>query len=100
MEAPLVSISCITFNHALFIDQCMEGLLAQKTNFQFEIVIYDDHSTDGTIEILHGYASKYPELIFIRIAEENQYSKGVRGIAYRFNFPRCRGKYIAFCEGD
>jgi hypothetical protein len=31
---------------------------------------------------------------------ENQYSKGIRGMMARFNFPRCRGKYIALCEGD
>lgn len=100
MEGPLVSISCITFNHVSFIRECLDGFLAQKTNFAFEIVVYDDKSTDGTSEILQKYSEKFPEIFAVQIADENQYSKGVRGIAYRFNFPRCRGKYIALCEGD
>ncbi|WP_144605240.1 glycosyltransferase [Algoriphagus algorifonticola] len=97
---PLVSVSCLSFNHANYIRQCFEGILAQKTNFPFEIVVYDDASTDGTIEIIQEYIHKYPDLFNVFFQKENQYSKGVRGIAPRFNFPRCRGKYIAFCEGD
>jgi glycosyltransferase involved in cell wall biosynthesis len=100
MDSPLVSISCITFNHSSFIRECIEGFISQKTNFPYEIVIYDDHSTDGTSEIVREYAERYPKLVSLVVAKENQYSKGVRGIAYRFNFPRCKGKYIALCEGD
>jgi Glycosyltransferases involved in cell wall biogenesis len=65
-----------------------------------EVVVYDDASTDGTSDIIKEYASKYPELFKVLIQKENQYSKGIRGIAVRYNFPRCDGKYIAFCEGD
>jgi glycosyltransferase involved in cell wall biosynthesis len=97
---PLVSISCISFNHASYIRQCLEGMLMQQTDFPFEIVIHDDASTDGTAEILKEYASKYPDRIFPMFQHENQYGKGVRALMARFNFPRCRGKYIALCEGD
>ena len=48
---PLVSISCITYNHAKYIRDALEGFLMQKTNFQFEILIHDDASTDGTTNI-------------------------------------------------
>lgn len=72
----------------------------QKTNFDFEIVIHDDCSTDDTNTIIEEYAAKYPDIIFPLYQTENQYSKGVRGINPRFNFPRARGKYIAMCEGD
>jgi glycosyltransferase involved in cell wall biosynthesis len=99
-RAPLASISCMTYNHAPFIRQCLESLLMQKTNFPFEIVIHDDASTDGTKEIVEEYASRYPEIIFPIIQLENQYSKGVRGIQSRYNYPRCRGRYIAICECD
>lgn len=98
--SPLVSISCITFNHAPFIRQCLDGFLAQETEFLFEIVIYDDASTDDTVSIVKEYIEKYPELIKPYFNLENQYSKGTRGMNMRFNFPRCAGKYIAFCEGD
>jgi glycosyltransferase involved in cell wall biosynthesis len=100
MAEPLVSISCITYNHAPFIRECLDGFLMQKTNFEFEIIIHDDASTDGTKEIILEYASKYPQIIFPHLQTENQYSKGVTIIAPNFNYPRCNGKYIAFCEGD
>ncbi len=95
-----VSISCITFNHKYFIKKCLEGILSQKTNFDFEVVIHDDASTDGTKEIIVEYQKKYPDIIFPYYQTENQYSKGVRGFMAKYNFPRCRGKYIALCEGD
>jgi glycosyltransferase involved in cell wall biosynthesis len=95
MSKPIVSISCITYNHAPFIRECLEGFLMQKTNFSFEILIHDDASTDGTKDIIEEYAAKYPELIFPIYQSENQYSKGVRGMMANFNFPRSRGKYIA-----
>lgn len=100
MAEPLVSISCITFNHAPFIRECLDGFLMQKTNFEFEILIHDDASTDGTKEIILEYASKYPQIIFPLLQTENQYRKGLRGMMARFNFPRSKGKYIALCEGD
>ena len=97
---PLVSISSMTFNHAPFIRQCLDSLLMQKTNFPLEILIHDDASTDGTKEIVEEYVSRYPDLIFPIFQKENQYSKGVRGIMSRYNYPRARGRYIAICEGD
>jgi glycosyltransferase involved in cell wall biosynthesis len=100
MNNPLVSISCVTFNHAPFIRECLDSLLMQNTNFQFEIIIHDDASTDGTREIIEEYTAKYPEIIFPLLQRENQYSKGFNVIAPHFNYPRCKGKYIAFCEGD
>lgn len=52
MKEPLVSICCITYNHAPYIRQCLEGFLMQKTTFPFEILIHDDASTDGTADII------------------------------------------------
>lgn len=100
MDTPLVSISCITYNHAPFIRQCLDGFLMQQCNFPIEIFINDDCSTDGTTEIIREYAEKYPDKIFPIFHEENQYSKGVRCMSQTFIFPRVRGKYIALCEGD
>ena len=95
-----VSICCITFNHAAFIKKCLEGFLMQQVNFSMEILIYDDASTDGAQEIIQTYANAHPKLIFPILQTDNQFSKGVRGINARFNFPRAKGKYIALCEGD
>jgi glycosyltransferase involved in cell wall biosynthesis len=97
---PLVSVSCMTYNHAAYLRQCLDPILAQQTNFPFEIVIHDDASTDGTIDIIEEYVTKHPGIIHPIFQKENQYSKGIRGLPSRFNYPRCRGKYIAVCEGD
>ena len=97
---PLVSICSITYNHAPYIRQCLEGFLMQKTSFPFEIIINDDCSTDGTTEIIQEYAEKYPDIIKPIFHDENQYLKGVRGMFATFCYPRAQGKYIALCEGD
>lgn len=96
---PLVSVSCITYNHALYIRQCLDGFVMQKTTFPFEVLIHDDASTDGTAEIIKEYEKKYPYIIKPIYENENQWIKGRRGTRV-FNYPRAKGKYIAFCEGD
>lgn len=95
----IVSVSCITYNHAKYIRQCLDGILMQKADFQYEILIHDDASTDGTDDIIREYAQKYPTIIKPIFEKENQYSKGVP-ISATFNYPRAEGKYIALCEGD
>lgn len=98
-EEIVVSISCLTFNHAPYIRQCLDGFLMQKTNFKFEVLIHDDASTDGTEEIIREYEAKYPDIIKPLYEKENQWNKGRRG-SKTFNYPRAKGKYIALCEGD
>jgi len=97
---PVVSISCITYNHEIYIRQCLDSFLAQKVDFPIEIVIYDDASSDNTKQIIEEYTDRYPEIFRPLFNTENQYSKGIRGMNMKFNFNRCQGKYIAFCEGD
>jgi len=72
----------------------------QQCDFEFEILIHDDASTDGTASIIQEYHSRYPSVIKPILQVENQYSKGVRGINLIYNFPRAEGRYIAMCEGD
>lgn len=95
----LVSICCAAYNHSAYIRQCIEGFVMQKTNFRYEVLIHDDASTDGTQDIIREYERKFPEMIKPIYQKENQYCKGGK-ISLRFNIPRAKGKYIAFCEGD
>ena len=100
-DTPLVSICCLTFNHEAFVRQCLDGFLMQKTDFEIEILIHDDASTDNTQSILREYESKYPDKIFPLYETENKYSNGYKGrMDIVFNYARARGKYIASCEGD
>ncbi len=99
MNNPAVSICCITYNHAKYIHDALEGFLMQQTNFSFEILIHDDASTDGTADIIREYEAKYPDIIKPIYQKENQYSKG-KSIWCEYQFPCAKGKYIALCEGD
>lgn len=72
-----VSVGVLTYNHGKYVRQCLDSLVSQKTDFPFEIVIYDDASTDNTQEIIREYELKYPELIKPYYQKINQYSKGL-----------------------
>ncbi|TFE01708.1 glycosyltransferase family 2 protein [Jeotgalibacillus salarius] len=93
-----VSIVCETYNHEKFVKDAMEGFLMQQTEFNYEILIHDDASTDGTQAILLEYATRYPDKIKLLFQHKNQYSKGVK--VDHLNRDRAVGKYIAMCEGD
>ena len=93
---PLLSVFTITYNHAPFIRQCIEGVLMQKTDFPFEFVIGEDCSTDGTREIVLDYAKKNPEIIRVITSESNV---GMSENAKRTG-RACQGKFVALCDGD
>jgi glycosyltransferase involved in cell wall biosynthesis len=96
MAKPLVSIHMCTYNHAPLIGQAIEGVLRQKTNFPFELVVGEDCSTDGTRETVLAYQKKHPDIIRVITSGSNV---GMKENNVRTR-KACRGKYIAFCEGD
>ena len=93
---PLVSVKMLTYNHAPYIRQAVEGVLSQKTEFPFELVIGEDCSTDGTRDIVFEYARKHPGLVRLVTSAQN--------VGAKINSERIShagaGKYIAYCEGD
>ena len=93
---PVVSVHMITYNHEPYIRQAIGGVMMQKTEFEFELVIGEDASQDKTREICFEYQKKYPDKIRVLWSE---YNVGVNGNLSR-TLARCRGEYIAFCEGD
>ena len=98
-KTPLVSVCTLAYNHEPYIRECLDGILMQKTDFAFELLIHDDASTDGTADIIREYETKYPDIIKPIYQTENQYSKGVK-VSLTYQYPRAKGKYIAMCEGD
>lgn len=59
----LVSICCAAYNHEKYIDDALRGFVEQKTNFEFEVLIHDDASTDKTTELIKKYELEYPNII-------------------------------------
>ena len=95
----MVSVMCTAFNHEAYIRQALEGMVNQKTDFAYEILINDDVSSDGTADIIREFEAKYPEKIRAFYPEVNLYSLNI-DVYYHSFFPNARGKYVAFCEGD
>lgn len=95
---PLATIRCMTYNHAKFIRDALEGFLMQETSFPVQILVHDDASEDGTGRIVQEYCRQYPRLITGVLQQENQWSKGIKP-ANAVN-PLVRGEFVALCEGD
>lgn len=95
-KSPLVSILCITYNHEKHIQQTLRGFEMQKCNFEFEILIGEDCSTDSTLKLCKEFQKKHPEYVRIITSEKNV---GAKRNSFRIN-NLARGKYIALCEGD
>ena len=91
-----VSVSMITYNHEKFIAQAVESVLMQKANFEYELVIGEDCSTDNTRQILLEYQKKYPDKIRLLLPEKNL---GMQKNAIN-TLQASRGQYIAALEGD
>lgn len=93
---PLVSVRVHAYQQESYVRECLDSIISQQTDFDFEIVIGNNPSTDATREILIEYQEKYPEKIVLLLHEEN--------IGFLPNFfetgKACRGKYIARCDGD
>jgi glycosyltransferase involved in cell wall biosynthesis len=101
---PVVSIHVSTYQHADFIEKCLDGVLIQETDFPFEVIIGEDESTDGTREICKEYADHYPEKIrlFLHRRENNIAIRGRATGKFQLAYSHyvARGEYIAICEGD
>lgn len=99
LDAPIVSIVCITYNQELCIHDAIRGFLIQMSKYSFEIIIHDDASTDTTQKIIEYYMGRYPNIIKLILQKENQFSNDPNSVL-AIPFKAARGKYIALCEGD
>ncbi len=104
----MVSVMCVAYNQEKYIAHTLDSILAQKTDFDYEIIVHDDASTDNTAQIILEYAKKFPGIIRTIIQKENQYSKlkalplnvPRKNIGEMYMFSLAKGKYYAHCEGD
>tara|TARA_B110000967_G_C18886117_1_gene564081 strand:+ start:1781 stop:2785 length:1005 start_codon:yes stop_codon:yes gene_type:complete len=92
-----VSIIMLTYNHSDYIIEAIEGVLMQKTNFEFELIVSDDCSTDKTKSIVNEY------LIQNNCRRVNFVSHNINlGINENFDYALnlIQGEYVALCDGD
>jgi glycosyltransferase involved in cell wall biosynthesis len=95
-KIPKVSACIITYNQKNYIGQCLQSILDQETDFDFEVIVGDDCSTDGTREIVQEFADKYPTMIRTIFQERNTCgTKNYLGV-----HKAARGQYIAHIDGD
>lgn len=95
-HAPLVSAHIITYNQEPYIAQTIEGALRQQTDFEVEILVGEDCSTDGTRRIVLDYQRQYPQRIRMITSDRNV---GAFANSQRV-LQACRGRYLALCDGD
>ena len=93
---PLVSVCCITYNHAAFLAQAIESVLAQEAPFGIELVIGEDCSTDDTRRIALDYERRFPQRVRVLQPVQNL------GIMPNLmaTLAACTGRYIALLDGD
>lgn len=120
----LVSIQCMTYNHAPYIEDAMNGFCMQQTSFPYVAIIIDDASTDGEPEVIRRYldanfdmekAEKWEtdDAHFIYVNHQNNNNCYFLVVLLKYNFWQAKkdkaplyrefeenAKYIAFCEGD
>jgi glycosyltransferase involved in cell wall biosynthesis len=93
-----VAVLLTSFNHEATIEQAFRSVHDQQTDFPFQIIVYDDASTDGTPAILQRLAEGASREVSLRLAEENAYQQGATVLAPHVLGIDC--EYLAFCEGD
>ena len=92
----LCTVCVISYNQERFIQQTLDSILSQKTDFRFELLISDDASKDNTQKIIKEYELQYPNIIRNISRSKNVGSQ----INFYSTMEEAKGKYIALCEGD
>ena len=95
-KIPKVSVCVVTYNQEKYIRQCLLSILDQKTDFEFEVIVADDCSTDSTCAIVQEFANKYPAVVVPIFHEKNigAYEN------FLFVHAHAKGEYIAHMDGD
>lgn len=94
-KPPKLSVLLVTYNHEKYIRQALDGVMMQKTDFDFEVVVADDYSQDSTLAIIEEYA---PDNLNLRVLPTERNVGITRN--YQRGFAACRGEFVAVLEGD
>ena len=93
-----ITVFVLSYNHAATVSKTLDGILSQKTECSYEVIVADDGSSDGTAGILREYKRNHPDRIKLYIAK---YNTGYpTKLVYKVLTKYSCGKYIATVEGD
>ena len=95
LPEPALCVLTLTKNHAPFIAQCMDSVLAQQTRMPVRHIVVDDLSSDGTRSIISQYAKAHDSILPIYLPQYESIGENVRAL-----FSACRSPYVALCDGD
>jgi glycosyltransferase involved in cell wall biosynthesis len=86
----------VAYNHERYVGQAIESALQQTVDFDYELLIVEDSSSDRTRDIVSDYAARFPDCIRLSLAERNVGANAgiLRGLE------AARGEYIALLDGD
>ena len=93
-----LSVMITSYNHESYIAQALDSVLMQVTNFDYEIIVGEDCSTDRTRDILVDYQQRHPEKMVLVLPDQNLGRGGIE--LFRNMVPIARGQYAAFMDGD
>lgn len=93
---PKVTVSVITYNQERYIRECLQSLVTQQTDFDFEIIVGDDCSTDGTRAVVQEFVDRYPRLVRALFQARN--TGGSRNNLEVH--AAARGEFVAHLDGD
>lgn len=96
MSSKKVSVCVVTYNHEKYIEKCLQSLADQVVDFEYEVLVSDDASSDRTAKIVKGFEERYPDIFKVFLHEQN---KGA-GNNYLFVHGQASGDYIAHVDGD
>jgi len=95
LEKKKISVVITSYNQKEFLIETIESALNQ-TQEPYEIIIVDDHSTDGSVELIEQYAKQYPDLIKPIFHEKNLGISKNRNSAFR----KATGDFVSWINGD
>lgn len=93
-----LSVCIVSYQEVDDIRQAVESVLHQQTDFDFEVVVGDDASTDGTRTVLADLAAQWPDRLRLILPEHNHGDAGLTNFLTVLD--ACRGEYVALLDGD
>lgn len=94
-----VSVCMIVYNHEKFIEEAILGVLNQEIDFEIELIISNDNSTDKTHDVIERVLANNPDKKHIVKYYNHTKNNGMMD-NFISTLKLCTGEYIAFCEGD